>query len=208
MDPQVGHVIGGAVPSTAFVERRHASTDHAVFVVVPWRRFFAIDGVGGPRSTDYDIAGSVLRATLAECERLVRRERFAGPTRRVVAETLWWPAGGAPAEASPDGFANRSEWHWRQLLEIPDEANDAQIADAIGSDRGSLTRQISFTEGPVAQWLHVGDPDGELTSVRRLFGAIAEGGYRPEGPLHVLALVDPRTVPHDRVRAIFRQPIA
>ena len=55
MDPQVGQAIGGLVPSTAFVERRHASTDHAVFVVVPWRRFFAIDGVGGPMSADYDV---------------------------------------------------------------------------------------------------------------------------------------------------------
>ena len=207
MDPQLGQVIGGLVPSTAFVERRHASTDHAVFVVVPSRRFFAIDGVGGPMSADYDIAGSALRATLAECERRVRRERLAGPTRRVAAETLWWPARGG-ANGPPDGFVDRSEWHWRQLLEIPDEASDGQIADAIGSGRGSLTRQLTFTEGPVAQWLHIGDSDGEVTSVRRLFGAIAEGGYRPVGPLHVLALVDPRSVPRDRARAIFRQPIA
>ena len=207
MDPQLGQVIGGLVPSTAFVERRHASTDHAVFVVVPSRRFFAIDGVGGPMSADYDIAGSALRATLAECERRVRRERLAGPTRRVAAETLWWPARGG-ANGPPDGFVDRSEWHWRQLLEIPDEASDGQIADAIESGRGSLTREISFTEGPVAQWLHVGDSDGEVTSVRRLFGAIAEGGYRPVGPLHILALVDPRSVPRDRARAIFRQPIA
>ena len=146
MDPQVGQVIGGLVPSTAFVERRHASTDHAVFVVVPSRRFFAIDGVGGPMSADYDIAGSALRATLAECERRVRRERLAGPTRRVVAETLWWPAGGS-ATGPPDGFVDRSEWHWRQLLEIPDEASDGQIADAIGSGRGSLTRQLDLHRG-------------------------------------------------------------
>ena len=204
MDPHVGQVAGGLAPSTAFVERRHASTGHAVFVVVPSRRFIAIDGVGGPMSADYDIAGSVLRATLAECERLVRRERLAGPTRRVVAETLWWPAG----DATPDGFADRSEWHWRQMLEIPDEASVGQIAKAIGSGRGSFTRQLMFTEGPVAQWLHIGDSDGEVTSLRRLFGAIAEGGYRPVGPLHVLALVDPRSVPRDRARAIFRQPIA
>ena len=98
-------------------------------------------------SADYDIAGSALRATLAECERRVRRERLAGPTRRVAAETLWWPARGG-ANGPPDGFVDRSEWHWRQLLEIPDEASDGQIADAIGSGRGSLTRQLDFTEGP------------------------------------------------------------
>lgn len=205
VDPQAGQAIGGSVPSTAFVERRHASTDHAVFVVVPPRRFFAIDGVGGPMSADFDVAGSALRATLADCERLIRRERFPGPTRRAVAETLWWPPADAAVRGMPDGFADRSRWHWRQLLEIPDAARDAHVAEAMG--RG-LVRELVFAEGAVAQWLHTGDPDGEATSVRRLFDAITEAGYRPLGSLHVLALVDPRSVPRGRARSILRQPIA
>lgn len=203
-----GRPTGEAVPSTAFVERRHASTDHAVFVVVPWRRFFAIDGVGDATSAEYEMAGSALRLTLDECERLLRKERFPGPMARAKVETLWWPPDHAIAGEIPARYVDRSRWHWRHLLEIPDAATEAQIAAAIDHDRAGLARQVAFTEGPVAQWLHIGGPDGEATSVRRLFDAIAQAGYRPIGPLHVLALVDPRSVPRGRARSIVRQPIA
>jgi hypothetical protein len=208
MDSQPGQPAGGPVPSTAFVERRHASTDHAVFVVVPWRRFFAIDGIGDSLSAEFEMAASELSATLHECERLVRLERFHGSSLRAVAETLWWPPSEVNARRVPRGFADRSNWHWRQLLEIPDAATEAQIADALAIGRGGLARQFAFAEGPVGQWLHTGGSDGETRSVRRLFDAIAEAGYRPSGPLHVLALADPRSVPQGRARAIFRQPIA
>jgi hypothetical protein len=214
MDVQSGQAAGGLVPSNAFVERRHASTAHAVFVVVPWRRFFVIDGLGEPMSADFAMAASALRATLGECERVLRRERLLGPSQRAVAETIWWPPSDAGVGEIPDKLLDRADWHWRQLLEIPESATDVHVAHAMDPGRDEATvgmglvRQLAFTEGPVAQWLHIGDPNGERTSVRRLFEAIAEAGYQPVGPLHVLALVDPGTVPRDRGRSIFRQPIA
>ena len=80
-----------------------------------------------------------------------------------------WPkrSGGRRPTATPgdtpDGFADRSKWHWRQLLEIPDAASDAQVASrdpALFRDGGrGLVRELAFAEGPVAQWLHIGDPE-------------------------------------------------
>ena len=58
-----------------FLELRHASTDHALFVVVPERRnFFAIDGVGEPDGSDFRLATSVLRIGIDLVLRRLRRE--------------------------------------------------------------------------------------------------------------------------------------
>ena len=38
---------------TGTLERRNAATDRATIVVVPRRRLFAIDGVGGPTAADF-----------------------------------------------------------------------------------------------------------------------------------------------------------
>ena len=47
--------------SSSFMELRHASTDHPIHVVVPERRFFAIDGIGAPATIEYALAGAILR---------------------------------------------------------------------------------------------------------------------------------------------------
>lgn len=201
-------------PSTAVVERRHASTDRANFVVIPERRLLAIDGIGKPRAADYQLAAGVL----VDAHRAVRArlpgDRFTAAVVRPVAESLWWPHPDGTAMDSPRAFTDAADWHWRQMIELQSGASDEQVLAAIDDVRRAagrpvpLVRHVSFVEGPVAQLLHVGDQDHLPDSVGRLFEGIAEAGRLPIGYLHILVLADPERVPRGRGRLIVRQPIA
>ena len=200
--------------ASSFLELRHASTAHAIFVVVPERRFLAVDGLGEPGAADFRVATAALR-TVADI--LLRRLRQAGnatATRIGVAECLWWP----PQPLSPDdlplAFSDRSSWHWRQLIELPVSATEAGALAAIDEARRvagrevALVRRLDLVEGRAAQVLHVGPPSAEPMAVRMLFDGIAGANLRPDGRLHTLMLTDPEASPEGIGRSIMRQPVA
>jgi hypothetical protein len=202
----------GVQPST-FLELRHASTDHAIFVVVPERRFLAVDGVGLPTAADHRLATETLREIAEHLQRRLREQGTSG-SRIGVIECAWSPPTElAPADV-PTAFADRTHWQWEQLIELPARITDADVAAAIEHvarvHGGHLVpvRGVTFTEGHAAQVLHVGDRAGEPLTVGKLYGAVADAGYRPNGRLHELLLVDPDQVPAGRGRAILRLPVA
>lgn len=196
-----------------FLELRHASTDHAIFVVVPERTFFAIDGVGGPGAAGFRLATSALRTAI---DVLLHRIRVAGigtATRAGIVECGWSPPQPLPPAEIPSAFRDRSTWHWRQMIELPAQATEGQALAAIDEarrgaarDRALVRRQV-FTEGRAAQMLHVGPRRTEPDTVHRLFQAIGEAGLRPDGPLHTLSLTDADAAPQSVGRSILRQPV-
>jgi hypothetical protein len=200
--------------ASSFLELRHASTDHPIFVVVPERRFYAIDGVGEPAAADFRLATSALQIVV---EILLRRLRQAGivtPTHSRVAECAWWPPNPlSPAELLV-AFGDRSTWHWRQLLELPSRATESDAVEAIDEARRdagrgvALVRRLDLTEGSAAQMLHIGPRGTEPLTVRRLFEAIADAGLQPAGPLYTLTFADPEVAAHGLGRSIIRQPVA
>jgi len=210
MDPRPATV----VTSSSSLELRHASTDHPIFVVVPPRRFLAIDGIGRPEASGYGEAALLLR-TVAEWLR-ERRARSGLPvaTRIGVLECLWWP----PADLSPedlaDAFADRSGWHWRLMIEIPQLVSDEEAALAIEEGQRleggaeALIHTVELTEGPVAQLLHVGGHATMPGTVRHLFDALAAASLTAGGPIHALHVADADRVPPERARCIVRVPVA
>lgn len=196
-----------------FLELRHASTDHAIFVVVPERTFFAIDGLGGPGAADFRLATSALRTAI---DLLLHRLRQAGidtATRAGIEECGWTPPQPLSAAELPAAFGDRSTWHWRQMIELPAQATEVQALAAIDEsrrdaarDRALVRRQV-ITEGRAAQMLHVGPRSAEPATVHKLFQAIAEAGLQPDGPLHTLSLTDADAAPQSIGRSILRQPV-
>lgn len=89
--------------------------------------------------------------------------KAAGTETKVGAlEGLWWTESG---ETDLDRIlgADREGWRWTLLVALPDEAGDAQIADALQAGRAKVQPAIaanlrveSYAEGRVAQTLHVG----------------------------------------------------
>ena len=193
---------------------RHASTAHAIFVVVPERRFLAVDGLGEPGADDFRVATAALRIVADIVLRRLRQTGNATATRIGVVECLWWPPMPLSPSDLPLAFADRSAWHWRQLIELPVLATEAGALAAIDEARRSagrdvaLVRRLDLTEGSAAQVLHVGPTSAEPIAVRKLFDGIAEANLRPDGRLHTLMLTDPAASPDGIGRSIMRQPVA
>lgn len=195
-------------PSSMF-ERRHAATDRASIVVVPERRMLAVDGVGSPTASGYRLATETLH-TAAEIlrTRLSRTRRIN--TQISVIECSWW----TEPEPAPDEmaakFADRSRWHWRAMIEIPEAASDEDALAAIDETRRRasrvtpLLRLTRLAGGRSAQILHTGGPAAEPEAVAKLHAAIREAGLRPHGHLHELHIAEPGRVPESRVRTILR----
>ncbi|HEX5147585.1 MAG TPA: hypothetical protein VFW02_00800, partial [Candidatus Limnocylindrales bacterium] len=193
-------------------ELRHAATDRAMIVVVPERRMLAIDGLGDPRSTDFTFASQTLRTAGELLRAILIRE--LGIERRVgVLECAWWTHPEPPSLDLAEAFADRSTWHWQQMIEIPSEATDDDVAAAIDEVRdrsgrpAPLVRLIRFAEGRSAQILHVGGASTQHRSVQALYDAVRAAGLRPHGHLHEIRTADHERVPADRARSILRLPI-
>jgi hypothetical protein len=193
-------------------ELRHAATDRAMIVVVPERRMLAIDGLGDPRAADFVFASKTLRIA-ADLVRL-RVFRMRGVERRVgVLECAWWTHPEPPSTDLATAFADRSAWHWQQMIEIPREATDEDVAAAIDEARARagrpapLLRTIRFAEGRSAQILHVGGLANQHRSVQALYDEVGRAGLRPHGHLHEIRTADYEQVPDARARSILRLPI-
>lgn len=199
-------------PASDSFELRHAATDRAMIVVVPERRMLAIDGLGDTRSTDFTFASQTLRTAGELLRAILIREH--GIERRVgVLECAWWTHPEPPSLDLAEAFADRSTWHWQQMIEIPSEATDDDVAaaiDEVGARAGRpvpLVRLIRFAEGRSAQILHIGGASTQYRSVQALYDAVRVAGLRPHGHLHEIRTADHERVPADRARSILRLPI-
>ena len=199
------------LPSDSF-ELRHAASDRATIVVVPERRMFAIDGLGDPRMAAFVLASETLRLT----EERLRQRVQHGSGRKATAAVLecaWWTHPEPPSQDLASSFADRSAWHWQQMIEIPPDASDEDAQASIDEARANSgqpvppVRLIRFAEGRSAQILHVGGPAEAHRSVAALYDAVAREGLHPHGHLHEIRLADYERVPEGRARAILRLPI-
>jgi hypothetical protein len=194
------------------LELRHAATDRPTIVVVPERRMFAIDGLGEPRASSFVIASETLRTADEQLRERVHR-RTGRKVSHADLECAWWTHPEPPSQDLANSFADRSTWHWQQMIEIAPDATDEEAAAAIDETRARaaravpLVRVIRFAEGRSAQILHVGGPATEHRSVRALFETVAAAGIRPHGHIHEIRLADYERVPGERARAILRLPI-
>jgi hypothetical protein len=192
------------------LELRHATTDRATIVVVPRRRLFAIDGVGDPNAGDFLLATRTLR-TVGESLRVRLRARSL-ETRKPALEVAWWTHPEVEDDEMAERFADRSTWHWQQMIEVAEQATAEDASAAIDDTRRhagrelALVRVIELIEGRAAQMLVVGAQD-EGMAVRRLYAAIRDAGLRPRGHLHQIHFVDPEQLPADRRRSILRLPV-
>jgi hypothetical protein len=199
------------LPSDAF-ELRHAATDRATIVVVPERRMFAIDGLGDPHASDFVFASQTLRSADEGLRARLAREHRA-KTLPGALECAWWTHPEPPSEDLAHAFADRSTWHWQQMMAIAPQATAEDAAAALdeartGAGRAApLVRIIRFAEGRSAQILHVGGPATQHRSVHALYEAVAAAGLRPHGHIHEIRTADHERVPDARARSILRLPI-
>ena len=172
----------------------------------------AIDCFGPQAAYDYRFATDVLRKVGEMLRKRVLHE-LSVDTRVGVIESVWWIHPEMTGDEMAARFADRSDWHWQQMIEVPHAATDTDAEASIDDARGQagrsepLVRLIRLTEGRAAQILHVGGPATEPAAVRTLYAAVMQAGLRPRGHLHQIHLVDVEHVPAGRGRSIIRLPI-
>ena len=204
-------IVSGIDFRSSPMELRHASTERPLFVIVPERRFLAIDGIGRPGAEDFRQAKAALRAVSDTLRRSLPRDplRLEGP--REVPEVTW-PIDGTLSVDKVLEALDDPRQHWRQMIELPARATDEMVQGAIDRTRTLAGRQVPLVritrleEGPSVQILEIGDQSRTAT-IRKLLRAVGEVGFRPVGDLHELVLADATAVGHDRARSILRVPV-
>jgi hypothetical protein len=195
---------------SSWLELGHASTARALIVVVPERRLLTIQGAGSRSASDFHLAKEVLLGVRELIRAALAPDRRA--ERRPVLEVCW----SVPQGLGVDGVVETLERPirgWRQMVEVPGAASEADIEDAIDQARRlggrtvPLVHALHLTEGAATQLLHLSGED-ELLSVRKLYQFVADAGLRPAGDLHELVVADPLTVGLERGRSILRVPVA
>jgi hypothetical protein len=194
------------------IELRHASTDRPNVVVVPERRFLAIDGTGHPGASGFRLATAALRAAHAAVRKSIPHDRFAaGP--RTILEIVWFTDPSWSLDELLRVLGERDTVRWREMLELPSEATASVIADAIAAStaesggHGPVPSLVVVTEGRAVQMLQVGPTTDLSPTVASLHRFIAAAGWRPRGGIHQLVFADPDVVPSSRARSIVRVPI-
>lgn len=182
------------------------------FLELPERRFVMIDGDGPAGELAFAPRIPGLYGTAYPLRYALKRrgiETKVGPL-----EGLWWTVHEA-TDLDVILGGDRSAWRWSLLVALPEEATDAEVADALERGRSKLEppfagtlRVERFDEGRAAQILHVGSYAEERGSIERLHRAIEEARLRPRGRHHEIYLGDPRRSAPDRLKTLLRMPVA
>jgi hypothetical protein len=181
------------------------------FLEVAPVRAVLVDGEGQPGEGTFGARMPGLY-TAAYFLRFALKRR--GVERRVgLLEGLYWTADQSTdldVILGPD----RGTWRWTLLIALPDEATDAELADALAKGRAKVAPEIAenlrietLAEGAVAQVLHLGPYAEERPTIERLHAEIAAADLRARGRHHELYLGDPTRAAPEKLRTLLRQPV-
>ena len=191
-----------------------ARADRIRLLLVPERRYLAIDGADPPGSQGFGEAIGTLYPVAYTLHFALKRRGVEAPVGAL--EGLYWIRQPGPITAEQFGASPeaRGPWCWRLLLPVPDAATEEDVAAAIDEvarkKRPPLLDRLrceAWEEGPVAQVMHVGPYAAEPATIERLHGAIGERGLRPRGCHHEIYISDPNRTPPERLKTLLRQPV-
>jgi hypothetical protein len=197
---------------TSYRDELRAQVDHVKVLVIPERRYLAMQGVGAPGAETFGEAMAALYPVAYALHFALRRHGIEESIGAL--ELLMWR--GEPGPVDPASFANSdgTAWSWKLMLPIPPTAGEDDIAAAIDEVRskkapsrlGDLRVEL-WQEGLVAQTLHVGPYEAEAPTIAALHARIVERGLRARGCHHEIYLSDPNRTAPERLRTVIRQPV-
>ena len=124
-------------------------------------------------------------------------------------EGLWW------AKDMSDFIKDKkANWIWTMMIMQPEIVNSKSVDTAISEVRAKKNlpaiekvRFESFTEGKVAQIIHIGPFTEEGPTVEKVHFYIHENGKELSGKHHEIYLSDIRRAAPENWRTIIRQPM-
>lgn len=182
------------------------------FVDIAPRRVLAVDGDGLPGGSEFQAAIQALYGVGYGLHFSLRRR---GITARIGAlEGLWWLAAELVPGSVQPGPRETAARPWTLLLEIPVQATDVDVREAIAATASkrpspalARLRVLTLDEGDCAEIVHVGPYSAEKPTIERLHAAIDRAGLVPRGRHHEIYLGDPRRAAPERLRTLIRQPV-
>jgi len=188
------------------------SSKEVVVVKVPEMQFLMIDGMGSPGdSEEYLNALSVLYPVAFKVKfmsKAIGKDYVVPPL-----EGLWW------ADSMDDFIkGNRDKWKWTMMIMQPDWIMQDIINEAINftnekkpelSELLHKLRLEKYTEGKVAQIMHIGSYSEEGPTIAKIHDFINEMGGKFDGhdqKHHEIYLSDPRKSNPVTMKTVIRQP--
>lgn len=173
-------------------------------------QFLMIDGIGDPDDPAYGRAVQALFATSYTLKFQFKKGAKQIDYAVMPLEGLWW----ADDMANFSSDLNRDNWQWTMMMRQPDFVTQGDIETALQAvakkkdpPDTSAIRFETFTEGPVAQIMHIGPFSEEGPTVERLHGEILAQGKSLLGKHHEVYLSDIRRADPQKWKTILRQPV-
>jgi hypothetical protein len=184
----------------------------AEIIEIPAMQYLMIDGLGVVESKEFqesiEALFSVSYKTKFTAKKTINFDYTVMPL-----EGLWWAD-------NMDDFVNgrKENWKWTLMIMQPDEISDKLIHNAIEEtskkkNLGALSqlRFLKYTEGNVAQIMHVGPFSEEHSNIMKIHRLIEENNGKFDGKIqkhHEIYLSDFRKVDQSKMKIILRQPFS
>jgi hypothetical protein len=185
------------------------SSKQFALVEVPRMTFLQLDGRGDPNTSPDYAAGVGWLYSLSYALKFASKASLGKDYMVPPLEALWWADDMADFTAG-----NKSAWHWRQMIMVPDFITGAMFDAALDKARAKLgvspatLRLEAFEEGLSVQILHIGSYADEAPTIARLHAEfIPQHGLIENGLHHEIYLSDPRKTPAAKLKTIIRQPV-
>ena len=172
--------------------------------------FLMIDGQGDPNiSQEYRDAIETLYAVSYALKFTIKKGELEIDYGVMPLEGLWWVD-----DMSQFSIDDKTDWKWTAMIMQPEYVTKELFLDACKQVEKkknpvalSKIRFELFSEGQVAQTMHLGPFSEEGPTVERVHAFIQENKSRPVGKHHEIYLSDIRKAAPEKWKTIIRQPI-
>lgn len=186
------------------------SSKKVEIVDVPRMNFLMIDGAGDPNiSQEFQEAIEALFSVSYTLKFMIKKRDLEIDYGVMPLEGLWWAD-----DMLQFSVEDKSNWKWTLMIMQPEYVIAEGVAEAIeqvtkkkGLPALPKLRFEAFTEGKVAQIMHIGPFSEEGPTVDRVHQFIEENGCKRSGKHHEIYLSDFRRTAPEKLKTIIRQPI-
>lgn len=186
-------------------------TKEVVRIEVPTMNFLMVDGEGDPNtSQQFTDAVEAVYSLSYTLKFMVKKGPEAIDYGVMPLEGLWWAE-----DMATFGAGDKSKWKWTVMIMQPEyitrEMVDAAVVEVRKKKKSLVAlpkvRFEAFSEGVVAQTMHIGPFSDEGPTVQRVHEFIAGCGCKRSGKHHEIYLSDIRRADPAKWRTVVRQPM-
>lgn len=186
------------------------SAKYVEVVDVTQMNYLMIDGKGDPNTSQlFAEASEALFSLSYTIKFMVKKGDLAIDYGVLPLEGLWWAD-----DMSDFVKGNKDNWKWTLMIMQPEFVTQEIVKEGIEKVRQkknpialSKIRFESFSEGKVAQIMHVGPFSEEGPTVQKVHDFITENGSELSGKHHEIYLSDIRRAAPEKWKTVIRQPM-